>query len=194
MVVKDVNLYHIGYQITVTIFAKCRFSDMPSTWGTMIGPDGHIHRWTAPRRKFIQRVLKINVSTKSLVERLRDFINYTVFVLSYIGSICAPDKATLKAEAHALQCTTAESYNAIPTNVLGVGSVCGLGPDLVGIDSINFAARYRTAACSKTLNKGLEKIQAARAFDFALSCTAPTGKKTFLFLPWLIAPRMLSIF
>ena len=35
--------------------------------GTMIGPDGYIHRWTAPRKRFIQRVLKINASTKSLL-------------------------------------------------------------------------------------------------------------------------------
>ena len=36
--------------------------------GTMIGPDGHIHRWTAPHgtpENFIQRVLNINASTKS---------------------------------------------------------------------------------------------------------------------------------
>ena len=51
--------------------------------------------------------------------------------------------------------------------LLGVGSVCGLGPDLVGVDSISLDARYRTAACSNTLNQGLEKIQAARADDFA---------------------------
>ena len=38
--------------------------------GTMIGPHGHLHRWTAARKKFIQRVMKINASTKSLVERL----------------------------------------------------------------------------------------------------------------------------
>ena len=81
--------------------------------GTMIGPDGHIHRWTTLRKKFIQCVLKINASTKSLVERLCDLMIYAVSVLSYIGSICAPDKATLKAEAHALQCTTAGPYNAI---------------------------------------------------------------------------------
>ena len=87
-------------------------------------------------------------------------------MFSHIWSICAPDKATLKAEAHALQCTTAGPYNAIPTCLLSVGSVCGLGPDLVGIHSISLAARYRTAACSNTLNQGLEKIQAARAFDF----------------------------
>ena len=31
--------------------------------GTMIGPDGSLHRWTASR-KIIQRVLKINASTK----------------------------------------------------------------------------------------------------------------------------------
>ena len=82
-------------------------------------------------------------------------------VSSYIGSICAPDKATLEAEAHALQCTTAGPYNAFPTNLIGVRSVCGLGPDLVGVHSLSLAARYRTAACSKTLNQGLEKIQAA---------------------------------
>ena len=45
--------------------------------------------------------------------------------------------------------------------------MCGLGPHLVGIHSISLAARYRTAACSNTLDRGLEKIQAARAFDFA---------------------------
>ena len=134
--------------------------------GTMIGPDGHIHRWTAPR-KIIQRVLKINASTKSLVERLCDFKIYAVYVLSYIGSVCAPDKAALKAEADAFQCTTAGPYNAIPTSLLGVGSVCGLGPDLVGIHSVSLAASYRAAACSNTINQGLDKIQAARAYDFA---------------------------
>ena len=136
--------------------------------GTMIGPDGHIHRWTAPRRNFIQRVLKIDASSQSLVERLCDLKICAVSVLSY-GSICAPDKATLKAEAHALQCTTAGPNNAVPTSLLGVGSLCGLGSDLVGILSVSLAARYRTAACSNTLNQEPEKIQAARAFDFAPS-------------------------
>ena len=68
-------------------------------------------------------------------------------------------------------------YNAIPTSLLGVGSVCGLGPDLVGIHSISLAARYRTAACSNTLNQGLEKIQAVREYDLALS---PMWDKEFL--------------
>ena len=63
----------------------------------MIGPDGHLHRWNAPR-KIIQRVLKINASTKSLVERLCDFKIYAISVLGFIGSVCAPDKATFKAE------------------------------------------------------------------------------------------------
>ena len=99
--------------------------------GTMIGPDGHIHRWTA-HRKFIQRVLNINASTKSLVERLCDFKIFGISVLSFNGSVWAPDKATIKAENHALQFTTAGPYDAIPSNLLGVGSVCGLGPDSSG--------------------------------------------------------------
>ena len=86
--------------------------------GTVIGPDGHLHRWTAHRKKIIQRVLKTNASTKSLVERLCDIKIYAISVLSFTGSVCSPDKATLKVENHALQCTTAGPYNAIPPNFL----------------------------------------------------------------------------
>ena len=45
--------------------------------------------------------------------------------------------------------------------------------DLVGTHSISLAARYRVAACSTTLNQGLQKIQTARGHNcaplFALS-------------------------
>ena len=121
--------------------------------GTMIGPEGHIHHWTAPRKN------------SNNVERVCDVKIYALSVFGYIGSIPAPDKGTLRAEAHALQCTTEGPYFAVPTSLLGVGSVCGLGPDLVGIHSISLAARYRTASCSNTLSQGFEKIQAARAYD-----------------------------
>ena len=68
--------------------------------------------------------MKINASTKSQVERLCDLKIYAISVLSFIGSVCAPDKATLEAENHALQCTTAGPYNALPSTLLGVGCVC----------------------------------------------------------------------
>ena len=59
--------------------------------------------------------------------------------------------------------------------------MCGLGPDLVGIHSISLAARYRTAACSNTLNQELEKIQAARGFDLApILALCPNWEKEFL--------------
>ena len=110
---------------------------------------------------------------RGLVERLCDIKIYAISLLSFIGSVCAPDKATLKAENHALQCTTAGPYNTIPSKLLAVGSVCGLGPDLVGIHSSSLAARYRVAACSTTLTQSLEKVSAARWHNctplFALS-------------------------
>ena len=64
--------------------------------------------------KIVQRVMKNNVSTKSLVERLGDLKIYAISVLSFIGSVCAPDKATIKAENHARQCTTAGPYKRDP--------------------------------------------------------------------------------
>ena len=159
--------------------------------GTMIGPDGHLHRWSAPRKILIQRVLKINVSTKSLVERPCDIKLYAISVLSFIGSVCAPDKATLKAENNALQCTTAGPYNAILSTLLGVGSICGLGPDLVGIHSICLAARYRVAAFSTTLCHDLRKsTRLVGTIALLFSLSLPSEKKNSLCPLWPLAPRM----
>ena len=152
--------------------------------GTMIGPIGHLHRWTAHRKKFIQPVVKINASTKCLVERLCDFKIYAMSVLGFIGSVCAPDKATLKAENHALQCSTAGPYNAIPSSLLPVRSICGLGPDLVGIHSLSLAARCRVAAGSSTLRRGLEKSMKHEGTIALLSLLfLPLGNMSFFFLP-----------
>ena len=161
---------------------KCRLFDTPNVFGTMIGPDGHLHRRTALRKNFIQRVMKINASTKSLVERLCDFKIHAISVLSFIGSVCAPaDKATLKAENHAsvYHNKTVQRY---PSSLLQVGFICGLGTNVVGIHSISVAARYRVAACSSTLRRGLGKINEARGHNctplFALS---PAWEQEFIF-------------
>ena len=125
---------------------------------------------------------KINVSTKSLVERLCDLKIYAISVLSFIGSVCAPDRGTIKAENRALQCTTAGPYKVVPSKLLEVGSVCGLGPDLVGIQSISLAARYRVAAGSSTLRRGLEKINEARGHNCTpLFAFSPAWEREFLF-------------
>ena len=52
-----------------------------------------------------------------------------------------------------------------PLKLLEVRSVCGLGPDLVGIHSISLVVRYRVAACSSTLRRGLAKVSVARGHN-----------------------------
>ena len=54
-------------------FREMQFVRHAKYVGTTTGPDGYVHRWTAHREKIVQRVMKINASTKSLVERLCDF-------------------------------------------------------------------------------------------------------------------------
>ena len=111
-----------------------------------------------------------------------DFTKYAVSVLGYLGSASAPDKATLKEEAHALQCITAGPYNAVPTDLLRAGSTCGLiSLDVCGIHILSIAAQYSTAVNSGTLINGLAKKRAAHEYDgasiFALS---PEWDKMFL--------------
>ena len=149
--------------------------------GTLIGPEGHLHRWNAPRKKFTQRYKKINETSKSLVQRLVDFKIYALSVLGHVGFFSAPDEVTLKEESHALLCTTAGPYNAMPTDLLRVGSVCGLGSDLRGVHIISLAVRSRTAARSGTLAHDLAKIQTARESDHvALQTLTPAWEERFL--------------
>ena len=107
--------------------------------GTMIGSEGHIHRWNAG--KIIQRTKFMILPRVSW--RDGDFKVYALSVPWFSGSFSAPDEGTLKDEAHALHCTTAGLYNAIPTNLLRVVSVCGLGPDVLEIHTLSLAARNR---------------------------------------------------
>ena len=132
-------------------------------------------------------MLKINAQTKSLVERLCDFKIYAISVLSFIGSVCAPDKATTRA----LQCT------AIPSDLLGVGSVCGIGPDQVGIHSIRPCGSLwmELLHVRPRLDKALRKSQAARWQNCApyfrsFFCLGDRIPCTF---PWPVAPRTLLI-
>ena len=100
---------------------------------------------------------------------------------TFIGSVCAPENATFKAEYHVLQCTTAGPYNTVPSNLLDVGSVCGFGADLVGVHTFNFAARFRVAACSTTLGQGLEKINAVHGHNCTpIFAVSPNLEKEFL--------------
>ena len=57
--------------------------------GSMVGPEGYLHRWTAPREKFIQRTKKVNGASKSLAERLVDFKIHALPVHGYFRSISA---------------------------------------------------------------------------------------------------------
>ena len=147
----------------------------------MIGPEGYLHRWTAPRKKFIQRTRKINGTSKSLVERLVDFKIFALSVLGYLGFISAPDGAILKEEAMRCKALPLAPHNAIPTDLLRAGSACGLGIDLFGIRILSLAARFRTLANSNTLADGLAKISAARQYDGAsLFGLTPEWEEKFL--------------
>ena len=123
------------------------------------------------------------------MERLCGFKKNALSVLGFLRSTSAPDEATLKEEAHALQCTTAGSYNAIPADLLRVGSMCGLGVDVLGIHSLSLAARYRTTANSGTLANGHVKIHTAREYDRApMYALSPEWKEKFFIPRWHLAP------
>ena len=73
-----------------------------------------LHRWAAPRKK---KTTMFAPSSPALVDRLVACKVSALPVLSYVGSLAAPDQATVTDESRALQRLAAGPYDAIPTKV-----------------------------------------------------------------------------
>ena len=103
-------------------------------------------------------------------------------VLSCIGSISAPDKKLLSKlrPRHALQCIAAGPHNAIPANSLCVGSVCGLGPDKVGIHSISLAAGIELRRVQTRSTKDLRRSRQPERLILLIPALSSNWEKDFL--------------
>ena len=80
--------------------------------GKMIGPEGCLHRWTAPRNKFNSACAQITTSPKILVERLSETKSMHFLCWAFLGSVAAPEQATNTDESRALQRLAAGSMSA----------------------------------------------------------------------------------
>ena len=165
---------------------------------------GH-HDWTTwshspldgTSENYIQHVLKINASTKSLVELLCDLQIFPLSVLRCTGSISAPDEATLKLRP--MPYSVLLSIQCLRTSLLCVGSVCGLGPDLVGIHPL-CQLRGPLSDCSlfeHAQPRPSEPPRRSRQLEkmtvLLFLRSAPFGKRNVLLLPWLVALRKRSL-
>ena len=91
--------------------------------GTMIRPEGHLHGWTAPRKK--KTFKRLGKSTRPPKSWSNDWMTSKYIALSvlgtniclvsagYIGSISALGEATLKEESHATMyhCWSLQCYS-----------------------------------------------------------------------------------
>ena len=173
---------------------RCKLFDTPNTYWN--------HDWStwtpssldSTLENFMQRVLKINASAKSLVERLCDFKIYANSVLSSVG-YAHPTWQSSRPRTMAFSCTTAGPYNAIPCNLLEVGSVCGLGPDLVVVftpSALRLAIELLHARprIVKALTKS-KRLVGTIVLLFSLFLLS--GRKSSFHPPWPVALRIISI-
>ena len=106
-----------------------------------------------------------------------------------IGSVCAPDKAALTAENHALQCTTGTVQRYLLFVAWG-RFICGFRPDLVWFHSIRFAAHYRVQHGRPRFANDLRKSRWLVGTTALLSLLfLPFGNKSYFFLPWPFTRR-----
>ena len=109
---------------------------MPSQWL----PVHHgLHRWATLRDK-VTHICAIPRSPNRFVEHLVAYKEYALPVLGFVGSLAAPDQATVTDESRALQRMAAGPCDSISTKV-------GLGIGVSGIPRDSLAARFLLASC-----------------------------------------------
>ena len=117
-------------------FEEMKITRVVKYVGAMIGPDGHLHRWTAHRNKFVTTCGNMNESSESLVERLVEFKIYLLDpVMHYLRLCCWQDQ-----------------------------HLC-LALTYMGSTLFTAWPRGSTATRSSTLADGLAKIRSARNCD-----------------------------
>ena len=136
-------------------------------------------------KKFIHRVMKINASTKSLVERLCDFQDLRDFCAEFHWlRVCSRQSHPQSREP----CPPVYHSRTVQRNplfiTLHVGSICGLGPDVVGIHSITLVASL--SGCSMLIHSPQRSRKLMRhAGTIALLSLLfhPLGNVSFFSLP-----------
>ena len=151
----------------------------------MIGPEGYLHRWTAPR-KIMRRLLKINVSTRSLVERLCEFKIYAITVLSFISSVCDPDKVPSKPRTFSVQLQNRTTLDLL--------TFLELAPYVVFVTPSALWLAIELQHVRPLSTKALRKSRRLEGITSYLSSfSLLIGSKKFNSLPRLVAPRVLAI-
>ena len=142
--------------------------------------------------KFIQRVLKINASTKSLAERLCDFKIHAISVLGFIGSVLhlirQPSRSRtmlFSAQQQARTTLYRLPFLELAPNVVLVLTWWVFTPWALRLAIELQHARPHLAEALKRSIRLVDTI--ALLFWLFL----PSGRKNFLFLLWPTAPRML---
>ena len=151
--------------------------------GIMIGPDGHLHRWTAARN-FIQRVLKINASTNRLVERLCDFKIYAISVLNLLDTYAHPTRQPSRPK------TMPFSVQPKARTTLYLLTFLDLAPYVVLVltlwvftpSALRLAIELQHVRAR--LPKALIKFNTARGHNCTPIFALPIGRKNSLFAPW----------
>ena len=113
-----------------------------------IRPEGHIHRWTVPRKN------SFNVSPRKLMHPQKVWLRDCVTLKSMSSRFCELDWIHIRVQTTQPSMLRHMPYTALlqastmsfATSSLCVETICDFGPDLLGIHSISLAARYRTAA------------------------------------------------
>ena len=124
--------------------------------------------------------MKINGTSKSLVERLVDFEVFALSVLGYLGSTSAPDGAALKEESHALQYTTAGPTMPYPLTSYVLDLRTALVSTCLGSVSLALLPGLERPPIRAHLPTVLRRsMQLVNTTVLPVSTSSPNGRRSF---------------
>ena len=164
--------------------------------GTMVDPDGQIHRWTAARKNHPARDdHQCFYQEFCLVGRMCHFKIYAISVLVLLDLYVHQIRHTSMPRTMLFSVPQQDRTKLFRQPFLGLTLSVVLVLTWWVFTPSGLAARYRVAACSTTLRQSLEKIQTASRTQLHSSFRSLSrlGERISCLLPWPVAPRMLLI-
>ena len=133
--------------------------------GAFLGPHAYLHVWQRPLARCRRAALHIQSEHLGFARSAVLFNQKGAGALSFIAQLYVPQRSVLAAYHDITQLITAAPRNALAGRMLTRGRQLGLGVEVVDLEVLSRAARFRLACSTNVASEWLAKVQRARQGD-----------------------------
>ena len=143
--------------------------------GFFLGPAAPDHVWLRPLARCARIALQIRAEGLGLVRSALLFNQRAAAMMSFVAQLFIPPQKVLLRYSHIAQSITRMPYNTFTSRILFQGRDCGLGYEVIPLNLLSLAARFRLSVSSEVRDV-VSEIDEMRFGDGLLAARLPVWR------------------